>query len=224
MDRAIDYFPILMSGVGITVTVTFFGIIVAVVAATLGGLGRLSPHRWVRTIAGIYIEFFRGTSALVQMFWIFYALPLVGIEFTPIQAGVMALGLNVGAYGAEVVRAGVQSVPRGQYEAAIALNFTKLDRFRLIIARQAIQLMMPPFNNLFISLLKGTALVSLISLADLTLRSQMLRAQTGDSLAVLGVTLLIYLALSLVITAVMRVLTKLVSYPGAGRIANEAAK
>jgi polar amino acid transport system permease protein len=224
LDQVPAYLRYLLSGIEVTITVTILGIVVAIVAATLGGLGRLSPNRLVRTIAGAYIEFFRGTSALVQMFWIFYALPLVGVDITPLTAGVLGLGLNVGAYGAEVVRAGITSVPRGQIEAAIALNFSGLDRLRLIVVRPAVQLMIPPANNLFIALLKGTALVSLITLADLTLRSQSLRAQTGNSALVLGLTLLIYFALAMVLTAAMRAIAKAVAYPGSDALAKESGR
>jgi polar amino acid transport system permease protein len=214
MSTVVDYLQVLASGVGVTVEVTVFGIALTIVASFLGGLGRLSDSSWVRFVAGAYIEVFRGTSALVQLFWIFYALPLAGIQLTPMVAGIVALGLNVGAYGAEVVRAGILAVPRGQVEAGIALNLSRLDRFRFIVLRQSLPLMIGPFTNLFISLLKGTALVSLITLADLAFRSQLLREQTGRSSLVLGLTLLIYLVLSVVITIVMRGATRLVSYPG----------
>jgi polar amino acid transport system permease protein len=224
LDRIAEYVPYLLSGVRVTVTVAAFGIVVATIAAVLGGLGRLSSRRVVRMAAGTYIEFFRGTSALVQMFWIFYALPLVGVDVSPMQAGIMALGLNVGAYGSEVVRAGISAVPRGQVEAAIALNFSRFDRLRLIVARQALPIMIAPFNNLYISLLKGTALVSLITLADLTLRSQSLRAQTGNSALVLGLTLLIYFALATILTFIMRAIGRLVAYPGSKALSREAAR
>jgi polar amino acid transport system permease protein len=214
MEQIPEYLRILWSGVGVTLSVTLYASVVTIIAATLGGLGRLSSHFWVRSLAGAYIEIFRGTSALVQMFWIFFALPLAGIELTPMQAGVLALGLNVGAYGAEVVRAGVMSVPSGQFEAGKALNLSKLDIYRFVIARQALQIMMPPFNNLFITLMKGTSLVSLITLADLTFRSAYLRADTGQSTLILTLTLFIYLGISIVITTIMRFLGRLVAYPG----------
>jgi polar amino acid transport system permease protein len=224
MALALEYLRILLTGVGVTITVTLLGSVVTVVAATLGGLGRLSPYWVVRTLAGAYIEIFRGTSALVQMFWIFFALPLAGIELTPLQAGVLALGLNVGAYGAEVVRAGVSSVAPGQFEAGRALNLSKYSLYRYVVARQAIQLMIPPFNNLFISLLKGTSLVSLITLADLTFRASYLRSETGNSTLVLTLTLFIYLALSIVITVAMRGAAKVASYPGAQSASQGAQK
>lgn len=214
MEQIPEYLRILWSGVGVTLSVTLYASVVTIIAATLGGLGRLSPYFWIRSLAGTYIEIFRGTSALVQMFWIFFALPLAGIELTPMQAGVLALGLNVGAYGAEVVRAGILSVPSGQFEAGKALNLSKLDVYRYVIARQALQIMMPPFNNLFITLMKGTSLVSLITLADLTFRSAYLRADTGQSTLILTLTLFIYLGIAIVITIIMRFLGRLVAYPG----------
>jgi polar amino acid transport system permease protein len=165
----------------------------------------------VRLLAGAYIEFFRGTSVLVQMFWIFFALPAFGVSMSALTAGVLALGLNVGAYGAEVVRGAVKAVPAGQVEAAIALNMRPMLRMRRVILPQAIVAMLPPMGNLMIELLKGTALVSLITLSDLTFQAQVLRSRTGDTLTIFVLVLIFYFLMAGVITVLVRLLERRVT-------------
>jgi polar amino acid transport system permease protein len=142
------------------------------------------------------------------MYWFFYALPLVGFRFTPMVAAVLALGLNVGAYGAEVVRGAVRAVPREQFEATVALNMRPGLRLRRVLLPQAIALMLPPFGNLLIELMKGSAVVSLISIADLMLRAQQLRQSTGQTTAVFLVILVIYFIIAQVLQLLVRYLER----------------
>ena len=144
--------------------------------AFLAGLGRVSRFAAVRALATAYIEFFRGTSIFVQLFWAYFVLPFFGVPLTPLQAGVLALGLNVGAYGAEVVRGAVRSIGKEQYEACVALNLGRWQSMRHVILPQALLLMLPTFGNNAIELLKATSVVSLISLADMTFQAQVVRA------------------------------------------------
>jgi len=148
------YLTLILEGARTTVLLTVLGSAVALVVAFVAGLGRLSPVAAVRWLATAYIEFFRGTSIFVQLFWIYFVLPMTGLWApTPMQAGVLALGLNVGAYGAEVVRGAIQAVPRDQYEACIAVNLTRFQRMRHVILPQALPLMLPTFGNNAIELL-----------------------------------------------------------------------
>ena len=171
------YTTLIIEGAWLTVQLTIMGCAVAFFVAFTAGLGRLSRLWWVRWLATGYIEFFRGTSIFVQLFWAYFVLPLTGVPVTPWQAGVLALGLNVGAYGAEVVRGAILSIPREQHEAGVALNFTRWQQMRHVILPQAIVLMLPTFGNNAIELLKGTAIVSLISLSDMTFQAQVVRAR-----------------------------------------------
>lgn len=198
------YLTLILKGAWVAVELTVMGAALASVFAFLAGLGRLSRHAWVRWLATVYIEFFRGTSIFVQLFWIYFVLPLTGIELTPLQAGVMALGLNVGAYGAEVVRGAILAVPKDQYEATTALNLTRRQRMRHVILPQALPLMLPTFGNNTIELLKATSVVSLISLSDMTFQAQVVRSQTGSTLIPFVAILLIYFALSLCIAGGVR--------------------
>ncbi|BCJ86709.1 ectoine/hydroxyectoine ABC transporter permease subunit EhuC [Effusibacillus dendaii] len=166
--------------------------------------------------AAVYVEFFRGTSLLVQMFWLFFALPILGIELEPMTTGVLALGLNYGAYGSEIVRSSIQAIPKGQTEAAIALNLTSFQRMRSVILPQAFTLMLPAFGNLLIELLKGTSLVSLITLSDLTFTGMLMRtANIARTPEILGLILVIYFVLAYSLTLVVRWLERRVS---AGRV------
>ncbi len=205
------YLTLILQGAWITIQLTLMGCALALVAALIAGLGRVSHHATLRWLSTIYIEFFRGTSIFVQLFWIYYVLPLTGVSLSPMQAGVMALGLNVGAYGAEVVRGAILAVPRDQYEACTALNLTRFQRMRHIILPQALPLMLPTFCNNAIELLKATSVVSLISLADMTFQAQVVRSQTGSTMIPFLTILILYFAMSSLIAFAMRRLERRVS-------------
>lgn len=205
------YIGLILQGALVTLELTVLGSALALVVAFAAGLGRLSRFFAVRALSTVYIEFFRGTSIFVQLFWVYFVLPFAGINLSPLQAGVLALGLNVGAYGAEVVRGAIRSVPREQYEASIALNFTRYQRMRHIILPQALPLMLPTFGNNAIELLKGTAVVSLISLTDMTFQAQVVRAQTGSTLIPFSTILILYFVMSWIISFLMRRLERRVT-------------
>jgi polar amino acid transport system permease protein len=205
------YLALILQGAWVTLQLTVLGCAVAFVFAFLGGLGRLSRFFALRALATVYIEFFRGTSIFVQLFWAYFVLPLLGVPLTSLQAGVMALGLNVGAYGAEVVRGAIRSVPREQIEACTALNFTRWQRLRHVLLPQAFVVMLPTFGNNAIELLKGTAVVSLISLADMTFQAQVVRAQTGSTAIPFLTTLILYFAMSSAIAWSVRSLERRLS-------------
>lgn len=206
--------PRLLWGLLITVQLLAGAVALGLVMAVLSGLGRLSSRRAVRVVAGTYIEVFRGTSVLIQLFWIFFALPQIGfalgppwdrlLDFEPLTAGIVALGLNIGAYAGEVVRGAVQAVPKGQHEAAVALNMSPTHRMRRVIFPQALVRMIPPFGNNVIEVLKGTALVSLIGLGDLTFIAQQIRFRTGETALIFGTILVMYFVLAYALTTGMR--------------------
>jgi polar amino acid transport system permease protein len=199
------FLPGLLQGAALTLQLTVLGCALAVVAGIAAGLGKMYGPG-IRWLANFYIEIFRGTSALVQLFWLFFVLPQFGIMLDAFTVGVLGLGLNVGAYGAEVVRGAVSAVPRGQWEAATALNMSRAQMLRRIILPQALVAMIPPWGNLFIELLKSTALVSLITLNDLAFKAQQMNQTTMKTLPIFTLVLLIYLAMSLLLTIGMRLL------------------
>jgi polar amino acid transport system permease protein len=204
MSDVITYAPLLLQGLLVTLLVTALGAILAVVTAFVAGLGRLSTHRWLRWPAGVFVEVFRGTSLLVQMFWFFFALPFFGIQLAPLAAAVLALGLNEGAYAAEIVRGTIGSRAKGQTEACVALGMGRGLRMRRVLIPQSIPAMLPPFGNVLVDLLKNTSLVSLVTVADLTFRSQMVRNATGKTAAVFLTILVLYFVLALLLSLLMK--------------------
>lgn len=198
VDAYIDIVPRILPGLVVTLQILFSGAALAFVVAFVAGLGRISRFAIVRSITAIYVELFRGTSLLVQLFWFFFALPAFGFQLTPFFAGVLALGLNYGAYGSEIVRGAIVAIPKGQTEASIALNMTRWQRMRLVILPQAIRMMLPGFGNTAIELLKGTSLVSLITLTDLTYKGLMLQnTNISYTFPVFIVLLILYFLIAL---------------------------
>jgi polar amino acid transport system permease protein len=161
---------------------------------------------------------------VVQLFWFFFALPLLGIQLQPMVAAVLALGLNGGAYAAEVVRGAVLAVPRGQAEAATALNMSGATRMRRVILPQALPLMLPPFGNVAVDLLKASALVSLVTVSDLTFRAQVVRSSTGETALVFALILLIYFVLACALALAFRALERYVRRDRAPSVATRSVR
>lgn len=203
VDALREALPGIWDGILVTLQLTLGGAALAFVIALLLGTVVRVRNLALRGTSRVLIEFFRGTSLLVQIFWLFYVLPLFGYQLEPVFCGILALGLNYGAYGAEVVRGALNAVPRTQWEAAVALNFSPWQRLHRVLFPQAWALMVPPLTNLLIHLLKGTAVASYITLQDLTFEIGKLRQSTGDTLFAFGVGLLIYFVLAYVLTVVM---------------------
>lgn len=200
--------PPLLQGLAVTLEIMAGSVVLAVPLALAAGIGRLSSLRPMRWIAAVYVEVFRGTSALVQLFWFYFVLPLFGVQLPAMLVGIVVLALNAGAYGAEVVRGAIRAVPPGQREAGIALNLTRGQIMRRIVVPQAVPAMLPPAGNLLIELLKNTALVSLITITDLTFRGQLLRSETLRTTEIFTLMLLMYFAVALLITGGVRLLER----------------
>lgn len=212
-DSTSNIISTILSGLGATVTAAAGGIALTIVLSFIAGLAMLSRSRTVRFVSRVYVEGFRGTSEVVQLFWLYFVLPaLVGFKLVPLFAGIIVLGLNHGAYGAEIVRGAVQSVPRAQREGAVALSFSPAQRMFRVILPQAVVEMLPPFNNLFIQLMKSTALLYFISAGEITEKGELLRPLYGSQLVLIyGVELLCYLAIAVVITMIMRLLERVLA-------------
>ncbi|SDL40212.1 amino acid ABC transporter membrane protein 1, PAAT family [Glycomyces sambucus] len=195
----------------VTIGVTVASAALALVLAFALGLMTGSRHLAVRTPARVFVEFFRGSSVVVQLFWFAFAMPVVlGIQFDYlIAAGIIALGLNYGAYSSEVVRGAIAAVPQGQLEASTALNLTPLQRMRLVVLPQAWPEMIPSLCAFAIMLLKASALVSVIGILDITWLAGLIGKQPGqDRLLHYGVVLVIYFVLAWLIWTGMRALER----------------
>jgi len=193
----------LSSGAAVTVEIFLGAVPVLLLLAVLAGAARLSPWRSLRLLALGYIAFFRGTSALVQLFWLFYALPLLGVTLPAMAVAILGLGACLGAYGAEVVRGAVLAVPTAQREAALSLGLSQWQWRRTVLLPQAALLALPPFGNLLVELLKLTSLTSLITLHDLTFEAQSINAVLFRTGPILGIVLAVYAVGSSLIDAGM---------------------
>ena len=196
----VPYLAYLSVGIKATVLVWAISFFAAVALAFVSGLIRTQRIPVLKWIALTYVEIFRGTSLLVQLFWLYFSLPLIGITIPPITAACLGLALNSGAYGSEIVRGALASVPKDQIEASIALNLTSTRTLWRVLLPQAVVEMVPAFGNLAILVLKDTALVSMISIVDVAFRAQQLRTFTHDSARIYLLALLIYFVLALVIS------------------------
>lgn len=201
----VEVIPQLVRGAIVTVELTLLAGMVALACAFTAGLLRLSPHWFVRLPVTVYVEVFRGSSALVQLFFFFYVLPLLGVALSALAAGVLALGLNVGAYGSEIVRAAIRNVDPGQREAITALNLPPVAAFMRIILPQALSVMLPPFGNLLIELLKATSLCSLITITELTFAGKEFLYTHGDIQEIYAMVLVFYFVIAYTLTTITRV-------------------
>ncbi len=206
-------------GVQITVQLLLWSFALGVVLSLVFGLMRLSENRFARGFALCYVELFRGISSIVLLFWFAFALPIlldIGQPSRVVMA-VLALGANMGGYGAEIVRGAILSVPKGQHEATTALNLSGFHRVRHVILPQALPVILPPFGNLTIEILKGTALVSLVGLRDLAFSAEILRTARTQMEVPIGVpelfinVLVIYFVLAQIISFTFRLFERLVN-------------
>ena len=200
---------LVLKGVWVTVQLLFLSSLVAGAVSFTVGVARTSRRWIVRFLAGLYTEVFRGTSALIMIFWVYFVLPLAfGWQLVPLWAGTLALGLTYGAYGAEIVRGALNAVDPAQREGGIALSFTPWQRMRRILLPQAVPEMIPPFCNLLVELLKGTALVSIMGMGDLAFSGNLVRLALQESAEIYAYVLVIYFVIAFVITRLMRALER----------------
>jgi polar amino acid transport system permease protein len=196
MDFLTDILPYLLRGALTTVQLTVVSMLLALVAGLVLALMRLSRSRPLRLISGAYIELIRGTPLLVQLFIIYYGLPQYGIRLEAFAAGVIGLSMNYSAYLAEVYRAGILAIDKGQWEAGGSIGLSRTALLQYIIVPQAARIVLPPVGNYFISMLKDSALVSTISIIELMRAAQLRVAITFRAMDIYLVVALIYFLMS----------------------------
>ena len=201
MNLVVNSFPLLLIGAGVTIQITVLSTAIGFVIGLVVGVARISHLRPLRLLAEVYVEFFRGTPLLVQIFLFYFALPVItGQRIDPFIAAISACGINSGAYVAEIFRAGIQSVDEGQMEAGRSLGMTWLQTMRYIIVPQAFKRVIPPLGNEFIAMLKDSSLVSVIGFEELTRRGQLIIAKTYGSFEIWMSVAVIYLVMTLTIS------------------------
>ena len=201
MNLVVNSFPLLLVGAGVTIQITVLSTAIGFVIGLIVGVARISNLRVLRMLAEVYVEFFRGTPLLVQIFLFYFALPVItGQRIDPFIAAISACGINSGAYVAEIFRAGIQSVDDGQMEAGRSLGMTWLQTMRYIIVPQAFKRVIPPLGNEFIAMLKDSSLVSVIGFEEMTRRGQLIIAKTYGSFEIWMSVAVIYLVMTLTIS------------------------
>ena len=202
-------FPLLLLGAGVTIKITVMSVALGVLIGLFVGIARICRVKPLRFLAAVYVDFFRGTPLLVQIFLFYFAVPVItGQRIDPYVAAVGSCGINSGAYVAEIVRAGIQSIDDGQMEAGRSLGMTWAQTMRYIIVPQAIKRVIPPLGNEFIALLKDSSLVSVIGFEELTRRGQLIIAKTYGSLEIWFSVAIIYLVMTLSISRLVAYLEK----------------
>jgi len=191
--RVLIFLP---DGIVKTFQVTVLSILLALVIGLIAGLGRISRVKIINRIATVYVEVIRGIPLLVQIFYIYYALGRI-VKIPDIASAIIAMAICYGAYLGEIIRAGIQSIPKGQMEAALALGFSRRKAMRHIILPQTLRLILPPIGNEFIALLKDSSLVSILAVSDLLRRGREFASRTFEYFETLTVVALVYLILTL---------------------------
>ena len=208
-DLIVNSFPLLLLGAVITVKITAMSVALGIVIGLFAGIARICRVKPLRWISAVYVDFFRGTPLLVQIFLFYFAVPVItGQRIDPYVAAVGSCGINSGAYIAELVRAGIQSIDEGQMEAGRSLGMTWTQTMRYVIVPQAMKRVIPPLGNEFIALLKDSSLVSVIGFEELTRRGQLIIAKTYASLEIWFSVAIIYLVMTLTISRFVAFLEK----------------
>lgn len=204
--------PDLWAGTLMTIGLSLGSMCGGLVIALLIALGRISNIRWLDMLLATFVEIIRGSPLILQLFYIYYVFPSLGVKLTPIEAGLLGISINYGAYLSEVFRSGIAAVQRGQWESALALGMSRNHTLRRIILPQAFRIVIPPIGNYFIALFKDTALVSTISIADLMFKGQLLANETFQYIRVYTTVFAIYIVISVPASRLVRLLEKRLSF------------
>ncbi|MCE6951085.1 ectoine/hydroxyectoine ABC transporter permease subunit EhuD [Cereibacter sphaeroides] len=199
-----EIMPVLLQGLRLTLLVTLLSAVVAAVLGLVFAIARRSPRRWIARPVGFGVDFIRGTPLLVQLYFIFYVLPDAGVLLPPLVAGVIGMGLHYATYAAEVYRAGIENVPRGQWEAARATNLTTAQTWRHVIVPQAIPPMIPALANYLIAMFKETPLLSAITVLELMNQAKSVANSSYRYVEPMTLVGVLFLAMSLVSVVLLR--------------------
>jgi polar amino acid transport system permease protein len=203
-NLVLQYLPMLLKASGVTIELTLLASVAGLVIGLVAALARLSRHALIRWIAAGYIWLIRSTPLLVQLFIIYFGAPQFGLDLSPFMSGLLGLSLNVGAYNAETIRAGIQAISHGQVEAARSLGFSSSKAMRFIVLPQGIKIVMPPLGNNLIVLIKDTSLVSTITLAELFMKTQQLVGATFKPFELYFACALIYAFLITIVSQLLQ--------------------
>jgi len=204
----LDYAEVLKQGLLMTIRLTFIGTVAGVALGICGAWARTQGPAWIKPIVSAYVELIRNTPFLVQLFFIFFGLPGAGVQITELQAAILAMVINLGAYSTEIIRAGVAAIARGQIEAALSLSMTRLQVFRYIILRPALQKIWPALSSQIVIVMLGSSVCSQIAVEDLSFAANFIQSRNFRAFEAYFVTTLIYLAMAILLRQLLRYIGK----------------
>lgn len=196
-QNAVDFLPILLKGAVVTIEITFCSFILSTVLGLVLALMRVSDHRIVSNAAATFINVIRGLPIIVQLFYIYFVLPDLGVQLSAFQAGFIGLGIAYSVYQAENFRAGIQAIDHGQIEAAQSIGMRGAMIMRRVVLPQAFRIALPPYGNTLVMMLKDSSLASTITVAEMTRAGQLIASSTFQNMTVFTLVALLYLGLSL---------------------------
>ncbi|CUI88945.1 Inner membrane amino-acid ABC transporter permease protein yecS [Achromobacter xylosoxidans] len=199
-----DYTPVLIKGIGVTVELIAFGAVAGVALGIACAWARTQGPRWLRAPVTAYVEVVRNTPFLIQLFFVFFGLPSLGVQFSEMQAACLAMALNLGAYSAEIIRAGIDATPKGQYEAGASLAMTRLQVFRHVVLKPALARIWPALSSQIVIVMLGSAVCSQIAAEDLTFAANFIQSRNFRAFEVYFVTTGIYLVLAVGLRQLLR--------------------
>lgn len=200
--------PSLYQGTLVSLQITFVAALIGMGLGSILGLAEISSLKVIRLCVGIYVTLVRGTPMLVQILFIFYVLPQLGLMIAPFWAASLAIGLNSSAYVSQIIRSGVNAVPKGEIEAAYTLGFSRLQTMIYIIFPQALRMTLPALGNELITLVKDSSLASIIGVMELTKEASVIRSRTYDAFSILLAISIIYLVLTATLSLAIKYFEK----------------
>ncbi|MDI4657852.1 amino acid ABC transporter permease [Xanthobacter autotrophicus] len=199
-----DYAPVLVKGVAITVELIGVGGALGVTLGIACAWAKTQGPRWLRPLVEAYVELIRNTPFLIQLFFIFFGLPAIGVGLTEMQAAILAMVINLGAYACEIIRAGIEATPKGQFEAGASLAMSRLQTFRHVVLVPALQKIWPALSSQIVIVMFGSAVCSQISVEELTFAANFIQSRTFRAFEAYIVATVLYLALAVLVRQVMR--------------------
>ncbi len=198
------YWPVLLYGIAITLELTAFGAVLGVALGIFCAWGRTDGPRWLRIIVTIYVELIRNTPFLIQLLFIFFGLPALGVSLNAIQAAIFATVINLGAYSAEIIRAGIEATPKGEVEAGLSLGLTAIETFRYVVLKPALARIWPALSAQIVIVMFGTAVCSQISVQELTYAASFIQSRSFRAFESYFIVTALYLALAILLRQFLR--------------------
>ncbi|MGI4856315.1 MAG: amino acid ABC transporter permease [Janthinobacterium lividum] len=201
-----DYTPVLLKGIRVTIELIVIGGGLGIALGIFGAWARTQGPRWLKPIVGVYVELIRNTPFLVQLFFIFFGLPGVGLRINEMEAAILTMVINLGAYSTEIIRAGIGAVARGQTEAALSLAMTRFQVFRYIILRPALQKIWPALSSQLVIVMLGSAVCSQIAVEELSFAANFIQGRNFRAFESYAVASVIYLVLAILLRQLLRLI------------------